>query len=150
MCPPFDLQGRSPISAKLFLRLGTVEGLLKKNEHRTSNVQHRMLNGKRLRNRSPELLNDILKDTEELIKIFVTSIKTAEKKPRLGVVECSVLDNRFSFDVGRSMFDVRRSSFKTIPYGINVICERLQNNLALMGIGPGRRFTIDSYPCHVR
>ncbi len=41
-------------------------------------------------------------ETEELIKIFVTSIKTAEKKPRLGVVECSVLDIRFSFDVGRS------------------------------------------------
>jgi len=31
--------------------------------------------------------------TEELIKIFVTSIKTAEKKSRLGVI-------------GRSMFDV--------------------------------------------
>ncbi len=28
-------------------------------------------------------------ETEELIKIFVTSIKTAEKKPRIGVVECS-------------------------------------------------------------
>ena len=28
----------------------------------------------------PELLNDILAETEELIKIFVTSIKTAEKK----------------------------------------------------------------------
>ena len=41
-----------------------------------------------------------------MIKIFVTSIKTAEKKPRLGVVECSVLDVCFSFDVGRSMFDV--------------------------------------------
>ena len=38
-----------------------------------------------------ELLDDILQKTEELIKIFVTSIKTAEKKPRLGVVECSVL-----------------------------------------------------------
>ena len=44
-------------------------------------------------------------EKEELIKIFVTSIKTAEKKPRLGVVECSVLDV-FSFDVGRSMFDL--------------------------------------------
>ena len=54
----------------------------------------------------PELLNDILQETEELIKIFVTSIKTAEKKPRLGVVEYSVLGIRFSFDVGRSMFDV--------------------------------------------
>jgi len=40
-------------------------------------------------------------------------------------VEFSVLDICFSFDVGRSMFDVRRSSF-------NVTCERLQNNLALM------------------
>ena len=28
----------------------------------------------------PELLDDILKETEELIKIFVASIKTAEKK----------------------------------------------------------------------
>ena len=28
----------------------------------------------------PELLNDILVETDELIKIFVTSIKTAEKK----------------------------------------------------------------------
>ena len=45
----------------------------------------------------------------------------------------SVLDIRFSFDVGRSMFDVRRSSFKTIPYGINATCECLQNNLAPMG-----------------
>ena len=38
----------------------------------------------------------------------------------------------FSFDVGRSMFDVRRLSFKTTPYGINATCERLQYNLALM------------------
>jgi hypothetical protein len=29
-----------------------------------------------------ELLNDILEETEELIKIFVTSIKTAEKKQK--------------------------------------------------------------------
>ncbi len=47
-----------------------------KDEHRTSNVQHRMMNKK------TELLNDILKETEELIKIFVTSIKTAEKKKK--------------------------------------------------------------------
>jgi hypothetical protein len=73
-------------------------------------------------------------ETEELIKIFVTSIKTAEKKPRLGVVECSVLGVCFFivrcwnnlrsgatslFDVQCSMFDVGRSSFKTTPYGIN-------------------------------
>jgi hypothetical protein len=30
----------------------------------------------------PELLNDILEKTEELIKIFVMSIKTAEKKKK--------------------------------------------------------------------
>jgi len=40
--------------------------------------------------KKPELLDDILQETEELIKIFVTSIKTSEKKLRLGVVECSV------------------------------------------------------------
>ena len=75
------------------------------------------------------IISDILQETEELIKIFVTSIKTAEMKPRLGVVECSVLDIRFSFDVGRSMFDVHLSN--QTPYGINVTCECLQNNLAL-------------------
>jgi hypothetical protein len=41
-------------------------------------------------------------ETEELIKIFVTSIKTAEKKSRLGVI-------------GRSMFDVRCSFFSVPP-----------------------------------
>ena len=30
----------------------------------------------------PELLNDILEETEQLIRIFVTSIKTAEKKQK--------------------------------------------------------------------
>jgi hypothetical protein len=38
-------------------------------------------------------------------------IKTGEKKPRLGVVECSVLDIRFSFDVGCSMFGIGYSFF---------------------------------------
>jgi hypothetical protein len=47
-------------------------------------------------------------------------------------VECSILDFCFSFDVGRSMFDVGRSSLETTPYGINVTCECLQNTLALM------------------
>jgi len=32
--------------------------------------------------KKPELINDILDETEELIKIFVTSIKTAEKKKK--------------------------------------------------------------------
>jgi four helix bundle protein len=32
--------------------------------------------------KNPELLNDILQETEELIRIFVTSIKTAEKKKK--------------------------------------------------------------------
>ena len=38
--------------------------------------------GERLLIKKPELLNDILEETEELIKIFVTSIKTAEKKQK--------------------------------------------------------------------
>jgi four helix bundle protein len=33
-------------------------------------------------NNRPELLNDILEETEELIKIFVTSIKTSEKRKK--------------------------------------------------------------------
>jgi len=86
----------------------------------------------------PELLNDILQETEELIKVFVTGIKTAvrqahgpersrraEKRPRLGVIKCSVLIICFSFDVGRSMLNVRRSSLKTSPYGINATCENI-------------------------
>jgi four helix bundle protein len=32
--------------------------------------------------KKPELLNDILQETEELIKILVTSIKTAEKEQK--------------------------------------------------------------------
>ena len=32
--------------------------------------------------KKPELLNDMLEETEELIKIFVTSIKTAERKKK--------------------------------------------------------------------
>ena len=63
--------------------------------------------------KKPELLNDILQETEELIKIFVTSIKTASK-----IV--------FSFDVGRSSFKPSRDC-------TNATCECLQNNLALMG-----------------
>ena len=53
----------------------------------------------------PEILNDVLHETEELIKIFVTSIKTAEEKPRLGVVGCSVLD--VCFFIRCWTFDVR-------------------------------------------
>ena len=41
-------------------------------------------------------------ETEELIKNFVMSIKTAEKKPRLGVVECLIMDVCFF----HSMLDV--------------------------------------------
>ncbi len=35
-----------------------------------------------------------------------------------------------------SALDARCSSLETSPYGINVTCERLQNNLALMGADP--------------
>ncbi len=70
------------ISAKLFLHRMDCGRFTEKNEHRTSNVQHRMLNGKAEETefKKPELLNDILEETEELIKIFVTSIKTAGRQ----------------------------------------------------------------------
>ncbi|MBW2608099.1 MAG: hypothetical protein JRD05_10750 [Deltaproteobacteria bacterium] len=42
-----------------------------------SNVEWENLKKQSLK---PELLNDIFEETEESIKIFVTSIKTAEKK----------------------------------------------------------------------
>ena len=43
-----------------------------------------MLNGKKRAPlmKEPELLDDILEEPEELIVIFVTNIKTAEKKQR--------------------------------------------------------------------
>ncbi len=57
----------------------------------------------------PELLDHILEEKRELIKILAASIKTAENRPHLGVVECSALDVWFLFDVGCSMFDVHLS-----------------------------------------
>ena len=53
-----------------------MEVLLKKMniEHRTPNIEWWI--------KKPELLNNILEETEELIKIFVMSIKTAEKKKK--------------------------------------------------------------------
>jgi hypothetical protein len=74
-----------------------------------------------------------LQETEEIFKIFGTRINTAEKKPRLGLVVCSVLDFCFLFDVGSWKFDVGRSSFKPTQYGINTACKQSHNNLALMG-----------------
>ena len=56
-------------------------------------------------------------ETEELIKIFVASIKTAEKKPRLGVVKCSVLYVCFLFYVGRSMFDPPEADKCLLAFG---------------------------------
>ena len=52
-------------------------GRTEENEHRTSNFEWENMKKQSLK---PELLNDILQETEELIKIFVTSIKTGEKK----------------------------------------------------------------------
>jgi len=55
-------------------------------------------------------------------------LKTNEIKLRSGATSL--------FDVQRWKFDVRRSSFKTTLYGINVTCEYLQNNLVLTALGP--------------
>ena len=46
-------------------------------ERPTSNAECENMKKQNLK---PELLDDILQETEELIKIFVTSIKSAEKK----------------------------------------------------------------------
>ena len=63
-------------------------------------------------------IDDILQETEELIKIFVMSIETAEKKPRIGMVEYSVSGVCFFIRCwnnlrsgATSLFDVGRSSF---------------------------------------
>ncbi len=48
-------------------------------ESSTSNIEGEKMKKQSLK---PELLKDILQETEELIKIFVTSIKTAEKKQK--------------------------------------------------------------------
>jgi hypothetical protein len=77
-----------------------------------------------------ELLDTILQETEELIKIFVTSIKTAEKKWKQSLHVRYLV---FVF-IRRWTFDVRRSSLETSPYSINATYECLQNNLALMVI----------------
>ena len=56
-----------------------------------------------------------LQEAEELIKIFVTSIKTAEKNHALAWLNVRYWIFVSLFDVGRSMFDVGRSSFKYGP-----------------------------------
>jgi len=49
----------------------------------------------------------------------------------LGVREKIIFGTDFTGGT-EGAFDVGRSFFKTIPYGINVTCERLQDSLALM------------------
>jgi len=50
-------------------------------------------------------------ETEASDRIFVTSIKTTEKKQKLFGIDCLL-----SFDVERSMFNVRCSSFNISLY----------------------------------
>ncbi len=86
------------------------------------------------------------KATDELIKIFVMSNKTAEKiqkqtfKVNIGFLKSNEIKLQSEasslFDVRCWMFDVRRSSFKTALYGVNVLRECLQNKLALMVHSP--------------
>ena len=66
------------MSAKLFF---AQEGL-KKNERRTSNMERWMRKDEETEFKKPELFDNILQETEELIKIFVTSIKRPEKKQK--------------------------------------------------------------------
>ena len=60
-------------------------------------------------------------ERSELSSISVTSIKTAEKKPRLGVVECSVLYVWFF----HSMLDVRCSTCPQCLWVVLVECPRV-------------------------
>ena len=96
-------------------------------------------------------------ETEELIKIFIMSIKTAEKNKNshsrfdIGFLKTNEIKLRSGatslFDVQRWTFDVqpvRRSSFKTIQYGINAT--RLQNNLAFTGFGDQAHLPTQSHP----
>ena len=99
---------------------------------------------------------------QSLTKIFVTRIKMAVRqahgpersrragkrqkqtfKVNIGFLKSNEIKLRSEasslFDVRCWMFDVRRSSFKTTLYGVNVPCECLQNNLALMGFIPARK-----------
>ena len=89
----FDSGGKA-ISAKLFLRWMDCGGITKKMniEHRTSNIEHRM--GNREWGKKKKSAYDL---EERLLEYS---------------------DLRFSFDVGRSMFFVRRSSFKAPLFGI--------------------------------
>ena len=72
-------------------------------ERPTSNIEWKNMKKQSLK---PEQLNDILEETEELIKIFVTSIRTAEKNHAL-----AWLDVRYWMFVFNSMLDVRCSMF---------------------------------------
>jgi len=62
-----------------------------------SEYEHRII--------KPEMLNDLLQETEELIKIFVTRIKTARKRLKYGSFYSVLIFNSI-LDVERSMFDV--------------------------------------------
>jgi hypothetical protein len=94
--------------------------------------------------------NDILEETEELIKIFVTSINTAEKKQKesfkvsrfdIGFIKTNEIKLRSgatsSFDVRRWTFNVGCSVCSTFIFQNNPVrnkcnLERLQYRLALM------------------
>ena len=111
-----------------------------------------MEKGKETEFKKPELLDNILQGTEELIKIFVTSIKTAEKKQKnsylLFGIGCLFFYSMLGcwnnlrseatslFDVRRSMFDVGRSSFNMLDFNVHFFQSLLgKNNLALMAYG---------------
>ena len=69
------------------------------------------------------------KKTKDLVETFdIGYLKKNEFKLRS---EATSL-----FDVQSWTFDVGRSSFKPTPNSINVTCELLQNNLALIGSIP--------------
>jgi len=59
--------------------------------------------------KEPSRIEPLLKETEELIRIFVASIRTAQKN-KIAPRGATASRNSAAFDVGRSTFDVRRSN----------------------------------------
>ena len=126
-----------------------------KDEHRTSNVQLRILNEKRRKQENwfRFSLRVLKRPFDHLDKLGISNRLTAlsgvegPKRNRnsqsgfeIGFFKTNEIKLRSAatslFDVQRWTFDVGCSSFKPTPYGINATYEYLQNNLVLIGVSP--------------
>ena len=90
-----------------------------KDEHRTSNAQHRILNEKR-------------RNQENWFRFSLRVSKRLKRNRNSKQMKLNCGAQRHHY----SMFNVGRSSFKPTPYGIDATREHLQNNLVLIGVSP--------------